>query len=158
MCWAYWIWWLRCYENTEYYSLKHTHVLWSGTISPLSFDIHPPPPPTHVTPWIVHDSEFLTPGTDKEYWLLLSQFSRCLHVNISVGDEMNKNNLYNLKFEIMVQYCLFSNKYTPTDPGRVMIYKRIYWPFQRNYAWHLYNKHCKMKNKQENCRVQSTRE
>ena len=58
--------------------------MYSGLVqfSPLSFDIHPPPPPTHVTPWIVHDSEFLTPGTDKEYWLLLSQFSRCLHVNI----------------------------------------------------------------------------
>lgn len=157
MCWACWIWWLRLYENTEYYFfLKSTHM-YSGLAqcSPLSFDTHPPPLPTHVR-WIVHDSEFLTPGTDKECWL--SQFSKFLWVNISVGDEMNTNNLYNLKFEIMAQYSLFSNKYTPTDPGRVMIYKRVYWPFQRNYAWHLYNKHCKMKNKQENCRVQSTRE
>ena len=54
--------------------------------SPLSFDIHPTPPPIHVTPWIVHDSEFLTPGTDKECWLLLFQFSKCLQVNISAGD------------------------------------------------------------------------
>lgn len=94
--------------------------------SPLSFDIHPTPPPTHVTPWIVHDSEFLTPGTDKGCWLLLFQFSKCLQVNISAGDEMNTDNLFNLKFEIMAQYCLFSSKYTPTDPERVMIYKRAY--------------------------------
>lgn len=83
--------------------------MYSGLIqfSPLSFDTHPPLP-THVR-WIVHDSEFLTPGTDKEYWL--SQFSKkFLRVNISVGDEMNTNNLYNLKFEIMAQYSLFSKQ------------------------------------------------
>lgn len=39
---------------------------------------------------------------------------------------MNTDNLFNLKFEIMAQYCLFSSKYTPTDPERVMIYKRVY--------------------------------
>lgn len=140
---------------------KSTHACSSGLAQfpPLSFDIYPPFPSTHVThldcTWVWVSNSW---GNNKECWLLLSQFSKCLQVNISAGHETNTDNLYNLKFEITAQYCLFSGKYTPRKPGRVMINRREYWPFQRNYAWHLYNKHCKMKNRQENCRIQPTRE